>query len=191
MKECIDCLEEKIIQDFHRHSSGRYYSYCKECYKIRRRKYDSKYREENREKILEINKNYRDANRDSEKYKNRVRQNSKNQRLREGDLRKEYYREYKSKNRERFTLYEANRRARINSRGHVSYEEWTHILGIVGKQCLVCGDEKITMDHIMPIAKGGKNCRHNIQPLCQKCNSEKYLSEVNYVGDLYDPECEC
>lgn len=40
--------------------------------------------------------------------------------------------------------------------------------------CEFCkSKEKLHMDHILPISKGGKNEISNIQILCQKCNSSK------------------
>ncbi len=37
--------------------------------------------------------------------------------------------------------------------------------------CVVCNTrEKLTIDHILPITKGGKNEENNIQVLCMKCN---------------------
>jgi 5-methylcytosine-specific restriction enzyme A len=32
---------------------------------------------------------------------------------------------------------------------------------------------ELTMDHIVPIARGGKSVKNNIVPCCKKCNSEK------------------
>ncbi len=36
--------------------------------------------------------------------------------------------------------------------------------------------KELTMDHIVPVARGGKSTRGNVVPACRKCNQEKKLS---------------
>lgn len=48
--------------------------------------------------------------------------------------------------------------------------------------CAYCGesDKKLTIDHIIPLAKGGQNCIENINIACMSCNlskGDKLLSE--------------
>lgn len=41
-------------------------------------------------------------------------------------------------------------------------------------QCVFCGNKKeLEVDHIIPIAKGGKHTMANFQTLCRKCNEKK------------------
>lgn len=43
-----------------------------------------------------------------------------------------------------------------------------------GYKCLCCGSkEDLTVDHIIPISKGGNSSYYNLQTLCNKCNSLK------------------
>ena len=35
------------------------------------------------------------------------------------------------------------------------------------------GAENLTMDHVIPIARGGKSVRSNCVPCCKECNNEK------------------
>lgn len=43
-----------------------------------------------------------------------------------------------------------------------------------GNKCLQCGSsDNLTIDHIVPIALGGKNHINNYQTLCQPCNLAK------------------
>jgi 5-methylcytosine-specific restriction endonuclease McrA len=43
--------------------------------------------------------------------------------------------------------------------------------------CHYCGGtfpaEELTMDHIVPLARGGKSIRGNVVPACKECNSRK------------------
>ncbi|MGR3317986.1 MAG: HNH endonuclease [Candidatus Anammoxibacter sp.] len=42
--------------------------------------------------------------------------------------------------------------------------------------------EDITMDHVVPMARGGKSTRSNIVPCCRDCNSaKKYLTPAEIV----------
>ena len=43
-----------------------------------------------------------------------------------------------------------------------------------GYCCKKCGSvEKITIDHIIPVIRGGKNLLSNLELLCRSCNSKK------------------
>lgn len=42
-----------------------------------------------------------------------------------------------------------------------------------GFKCVRCGCSDLTIDHIIPIAKGGTNEDNNLQTLCRSCNSKK------------------
>jgi 5-methylcytosine-specific restriction endonuclease McrA len=49
------------------------------------------------------------------------------------------------------------------------------------KACLKCGSEsKLTIDHVVPISKGGSNDFSNLQILCEKCNSLKGSTIADY-----------
>ncbi|MBN2011699.1 HNH endonuclease [candidate division KSB1 bacterium] len=41
---------------------------------------------------------------------------------------------------------------------------------------------ELTMDHVVPLARGGKSTKGNIVPCCKQCNSEKkYLTPVEIL----------
>ena len=48
---------------------------------------------------------------------------------------------------------------------------------ITQAECYYClkklEKEEVTMDHIVPLAQGGKSTRGNIVPACKPCNTEK------------------
>jgi len=43
--------------------------------------------------------------------------------------------------------------------------------------CHYCGNQfpakELTMDHIVPISKGGKSTKGNVVPCCKECNTKK------------------
>ena len=52
-------------------------------------------------------------------------------------------------------------------------------------RCHWCGGsfppEELTMDHIVPVTRGGKASRNNVVPACKECNSrKKYLLPMEW-----------
>lgn len=55
------------------------------------------------------------------------------------------------------------------------------VFKLYGRKCLCCGSTKnLTIDHVIPVYKGGKNCISNYQPLCKSCNSRKSTRTTDY-----------
>jgi len=82
-------------------------------------------------------------------------------------------------------VFGQRRRARlIGAAGSYSLAEWRSLLATYDR-CPMClrswheipapakGGEVITVDHVIPISRGGSNAIDNIQPLCYSCNSAK------------------
>lgn len=63
-------------------------------------------------------------------------------------------------------------------------------------RCHWCGGvfpaTELTMDHIIPLSRGGKASRNNVAPACKQCNSnKKYLLPIEweqYLSRLGKPE---
>ncbi len=82
-------------------------------------------------------------------------------------------------------VFAQRRRARIKgSKGAYTTEEWNRLVAHF-EHCPMCQrpwqdippppsrTSVITVDHIIPISKGGSNYIENIRPLCYSCNSKK------------------
>ena len=54
--------------------------------------------------------------------------------------------------------------------------------------------EELTMDHLVPVSRGGKASRNNVVPACKECNSsKKYLLPIEweeYLEKLERPASE-
>ena len=71
-----------------------------------------------------------------------------------------------------------NRRGRP---GKHSVAEWFLLLLLTGFRCLKCGSlDRLTADHVVPVALGGTSFIFNIQPLCEQCNKRKMKTATDY-----------
>ena len=72
---------------------------------------------------------------------------------------------------------------RRNAKGSFTKEEWDNKLQEYNYKCVICDISHeellnltgmgLTIDHIVPISKGGTSYIKNLQPLCKKCNCKK------------------
>jgi 5-methylcytosine-specific restriction endonuclease McrA len=86
--------------------------------------------------------------------------------------------QWRLNNPEKARATRVRRRARkAQAEGSFTGEEWASILQKFNNLCAGCGPESegalLTVDHIIPLARGGTNWAHNIQPMCASCNSSK------------------
>lgn len=65
-------------------------------------------------------------------------------------------------------------RDRARSVGAAGEFSWDEILRAQGGRCLFCGSsQRLTVDHIVPLSRGGSNGQENVRVLCKTCNSRK------------------
>lgn len=78
--------------------------------------------------------------------------------------------------------YSRMRKARVRGAdGNFTLAEWENLLAQYNWTCPCCGkEEDLTVDHIIPISKGGSNNIENIQPLCGRCNRVKHTKIIKY-----------
>lgn len=75
------------------------------------------------------------------------------------------------------------RRRAVEIEGDISYEDWLSLCEQYDYRCLCCGEKKkLTLDHIIPISKGGPHLIENAQPLCSPCNSKKGAQTIDFRG---------
>lgn len=69
--------------------------------------------------------------------------------------------------------------------GQFSSAEWEALCTRYGNICLRCGAAGVplTVDHVVPISKGGTNWITDVQPLCKPCNSWKGTKTIDFRPD--------
>ncbi len=84
---------------------------------------------------------------------------------------------YKAANRWKCNLWNRTRKASMQSVAcNLTPAEWLLIKEMYCGLCAYCGlpTELLTLDHIVPISKGGDHSFDNIAPACRSCNARKH-----------------
>ena len=151
-KVCSKCKEEKVLSEFNKDRTKQ--DGLNSCCKVCHRKADKAWRENNADKVKQYQDKWKEAN--PEKDKRRKRNWSK-------------------RNLVRRKVYNQNRIAKkYKNGGSFTAKEWKSLCEKYDNRCLCCGEkERLTVDHVVPISKGGTSNIENIQPLCMYCNSSK------------------
>lgn len=159
MKLCNDCKKAKPPSEFPKRNASKdgLAAKCRPCNALRAKEWRENNPDRARENSLRSTANLLEKN-------------------------PEYYREYYTKQyateagRNRMTANKQRRRARLlEAEGDYTAEEFAELCILYGGVCLACGtsEERLTVDHVIPLSKGGSNSIGNIQPLCGQCNSRK------------------
>lgn len=185
-KTCTDCKETKPLEDFGPEKRGKHgrRSKCRPCMRERTQTYEArpevaqrkkerreqwyrdnpdynrKYYEENRERVQELNRQWKIAN---------------------PDYMPEYLAKYLPEYAQRPEVREANRIKSINRYrglvGKLPKDCMDILVKKYGERCMnpdCDGDDSIlTIDHVIPVSRGGSNTMDNVQILCYTCNRRK------------------
>lgn len=144
-----------------------YYAANREQYSKNKRKW----REDNWDKVITYNREWKRANPD------KVAEYGRNYRECSPEKVAESKQKWANANRERIKTLTHNRRAKIKGNGGKLSPNIVQTLMTLQKgKCACCGKslkQGYHLDHIMPIALGGKNTDDNVQLLTPKCNLRK------------------
>ena len=179
-KWCSECNSIKLLSEFHRNGT-KIRSKCRKCEIAR----TSTLQKENKEHVNQLNKQRQQVRYATDKDFKLARDTSSS-RWRSNN-REAYNEAINSYKRERYATDEAfrvtclcyshNRRASL--KGTLTDQDWQDAKVFFNNTCAYCGvDSKLTMDHIIPISKGGKTTPDNIIPACSSCNSSKQAEDV-------------
>lgn len=148
-KVCTKCQRNLPLGQFYKvakNKDGLMYS-CKECWKtVRHRSY-----QKNKRKVAIYGAKYRAANSELVKQRTKL---------------------WRQKNKAKWLETMHNRRARLlsASKHKVTHKELARLLA---KPCLYCDKPSDTIDHIVPLSRGGLHSIGNLVGACSKCNKSK------------------
>lgn len=199
-KQCSQCGQIKSLGEFYRRAlsaDGRAAS-CSACQK--------RYREQNREKVRESSRRYRERKRGGpprpRPSRGGVQESRRRYREQNPDKVRESRRRWREQNRDK--LREADRRYREENLDKVREAEkrWRDAnpdirrmatqrrkarkrsattFSIASKdlrrlrdaRCIACGESAGTIDHLIPLVRGGTHGVGNLAAMCRSCNSRK------------------
>jgi len=183
-KKCTMCGMEKLQDDFHLDKQRRdgHRPICKKCACIKSREYRQKHKDE----IRISQREYRKTHKEEILKQHRTY-------YRRTDYHKKYYhihkerileiqRKYELTAKGRLRIIRGNHRRRVHvkdTEATLTVEQWGTILKMQKNACNICGRKFTkkrppTIDHIIPLSRGGGLTYENIQALCKSCNSQKH-----------------
>lgn len=154
-------------------------TYCVDCRSEIRRAF----REKNRERIGEQVRTRRALNPDKTRAENakwklanpdKVREEKRRYRQRHKDAIAAYFREWRNLNPDKAKAISLTRRARSKrASGYATAGQIAARFAYFGNVCAYCGGPAESVDHVIPLAKGGSHWPANLRPACKRCNSAK------------------
>lgn len=191
-KVCTKCGVRKGLGEFPKHKLclDGHAGDCKKCNKKYKREYHKAHKGEANRKACE----YYGANKVEALRKQREFREKHPLEMRKLDQKysRKYYKNHKKEHAERQRAYRATgkgwlamkrgvhkRRAKAkNRKATLTADQWQKTIAAQRKRCNVCGklfsqNSIPTIDHIIPLSKGGGLTFENVQALCQSCNSSK------------------
>ena len=188
MKRCSDCGIEKPASDFptrdRKQSRDGLGPYCRECQRIRNRVKNKRWRERHPDKMREANRRTKERlgkdyfrawyQKNIEKERERARQVMAKARADNPARAAANQRRYRAANAEKVREREREKTYARRARQPHSAELAELMAQLVTQPCAYCGaTENITIDHIIPLSRGGKHEAKNLAPACYSCNSSK------------------
>lgn len=174
MKTCPRCGasgEKKFSKDKTKPSGLQVY--CRACHRA--------YRAKNRKRGVKIAKEWRKKNPEKVRaacrkyhFKHRVQRLEAMKKWQAGGRMYAALKRWRRLNWDKVTTYSQNRRSReLNAEGSFTSAEWAKKKLEFRNRCAYCFKRvKLTLQHVVPLSKGGSNYISNIVPACGKCNSK-------------------
>lgn len=183
MKRCPRCCTYKALEEFSCdcHKKDGRQTYCIACWKAKRlvtRKRNGEtgrqWRKLNREKARASCRRYYRRHREAQL------QRMKRWRSVKPDAAYKAVKSWRSRNKDKTAVYASNRLGRVRgAQGNFTPAQWKDCCQRYGNKCAYCGlERKLTVQHIVPVSRGGSNNIDNIAPACRPCNSRIHTKIV-------------
>lgn len=190
-KVCTKCKESKpATVEYFQYSSDTKDGLtcaCKQCRNAASRESYQRNKEKILKRTIEYQKNHplvREKARAKwkavhrEEYLEQTKARSRRWRETNRDKDREASREWRLNNPDAYRIIQNRAKARrVGSVGEFTETQWQQLKDAFGYRCPRCGrsepDITLSIDHIIPLARGGCNDISNIQPLCRACNAAK------------------
>lgn len=160
---CIDCSQALSLANYYVYQTGKPYIRCKACHKLKK--------QQNRKDNPQTYSSYQQRIYwlDPEIARQRSKDWADNNRSKVSEINKKHAQKYPEKMREKG----ARRRARAENNG-IFFITSKEKLNLYNSPCFYCGsNESIQIDHVIPIARGGRHSIGNLVAACAKCNNQK------------------
>jgi len=157
---CHKCQKVKRQVDMGR-------SYCRQCTSAANKEWREKNRDHNKKRLAK----WESENKESRKIRQRKSELTESQRERKNRK----MREWRKNNPEKAARHCNNKRAkRRSAEGKFTNDEWKAVVDHFSGRCVYCGEKgKMTVEHVVPLSRGGTNYIENIVPACLGCNASK------------------
>lgn len=94
---------------------------------------------------------------------------------RDADHKRQWVARNLDRRRDQVRIYQSKRRSKIKHSGdRFTADQLAQRFSVFGDKCVYCGvGGKMTMDHVIPMSRGGRHILSNIRPACLSCNCRK------------------
>lgn len=157
---------ETVDPDAARAYKRAHYEANKEAYRANR----ERWLKENPERVADYRREYGRANAKA------ARARARQWRLDNPVRAAEQSRAYAKANPQRLAVHTNRRRARLTDGADLTADQWLQIVAGFEGHCAYCDcdDRPLVMEHMTPLARGGKHTASNVVPACQPCNARKH-----------------
>jgi hypothetical protein len=175
-KPCSQCRVEKNLREFRETERGLYgrSSWCRVCERQYTRDWTDEHREDHNAKRRATwsAKDWTPEEREAAAKRSREWYANPENKERHDQW---FYRWAKENNQAINAINQKRRARKLAADATLTSNEWLQVLDYFNRSCAYClsSSEEMTMDHMVPLSRGGTHTADNVVPACRFCNSRK------------------